>query len=78
VGLGVLDSDELVGVGDGPGNRQRGKVELEVAPAQPAQLASPGAGGGGDIDEVAEVFVVVGTSLQEAAEFFPGGRVDFP
>jgi hypothetical protein len=78
VGLGVLDSDELVGVGDGPGNRQRGKVEVEVAPAQPAQLASPRAGGGGDIDEAAQVFVVVGASLQETAEFFSGGRVDLP
>ena len=78
VGLGVLDSYQLVGVGDGPGNRQRRKVEVEVAPAQPAQLASPGAGCGGDIDDAAEVFVVVGASLQEAAEFFPGGGVDLP
>lgn len=61
VGLGVLDSDELVGVGHGPGNRQRGKIE--VAPAQPTQLTSPDAGGGGDIDEAAEVFVVVGARL---------------
>ena len=35
VGLGVLDSDELVGVGDGPGNRQRGKVEVEVLQRNP-------------------------------------------
>jgi hypothetical protein len=76
MGLGVFDADELVGVGDGTGDSERGEVEIDVNPTQTAKLAPPSTGGCGYINEAAEVLVVVGARLEQGLELLPGRRVD--
>ena len=73
--LGVFDADEPVGVGNGTGNGERGEVEIDVTPAQPAKFAPPSTGGCGYINEAAEVLVVIGAYLERAFELFFGGPI---
>jgi hypothetical protein len=67
MGLGVLHLDPPAGIGDGSCDDHRGGVEVDVHPAQAAQLSSTSPSCRGDEDQAAQLLMGIGTRLQEEA-----------
>ena len=74
VGLGVLHRHLARHVGDGPGHDESGPGQVDVAPAQAAQLAPPATGGDGHVDQAAEVVVGPVAQAEQGADLGHGRR----